>query len=72
MTTAVQEYQPVRVEAALAADRLGTLSVLGYVLSGVASRLLPASSAVLLLAGLARAGWLYAFRRDSYERIGGR
>src|SRR2546429_7863407 len=36
MTTAVHEHPSVRLDPTLAADRLGTLSVLGYVLSGVA------------------------------------
>jgi amino acid transporter len=36
MSVPVHEYQPSRVETALAAERLGTSSVLGYVLSGVA------------------------------------
>ena len=129
MTTIVHDRPTTRVEPALAADRLGILSVLGYVrilglfaltsvavfwfyrreshaqniwvgavapvlsaaglgwlfaqvrlndplLPGeqtpsLASRLLSASSIVLLLAGLARAGWLYAYHRDTYRRIGG-
>jgi amino acid transporter len=45
--------------------------LLGEQTPSLASRLLPASSIVLMLAGLARAGWLYAFHRDAYRRIGG-
>lgn len=45
--------------------------LLGEQSPSLASRLLPASSVALLLAGLARAGWLYAHHRDTYLRIGG-
>ncbi|OLB80261.1 MAG: hypothetical protein AUI14_07265 [Actinobacteria bacterium 13_2_20CM_2_71_6] len=44
--------------------------LLGEQAPSLASRLLPASGAALLLVGLARAGWLYLFRREVYQRIG--
>lgn len=44
--------------------------LLGEQTPSLASRLLPASSVVLLLAGLARAGWLYAYRPATYQRLG--
>jgi amino acid transporter len=44
--------------------------LLGEQSPSLASRLLPLSAAGLLLIGLARAGWLYAFKRDIYHRVG--
>jgi amino acid transporter len=44
--------------------------LLGEQSPSLASRLLPASSVVLFGVGLARAGWLYAFKRDVYRRVG--
>jgi amino acid transporter len=44
--------------------------LLGEPAPSLASRLLPAASLALLTVGLARAGWLYAFDRDTYERVG--
>jgi amino acid transporter len=44
--------------------------LLGESTPSLASRLLPAGGVVLLLVGLARAGWLYAFHRDIYQQVG--
>jgi amino acid transporter len=44
--------------------------LLGEQAPSAASRILPALSGVLLLAGLLRAAWLRAFRHDVYRRVG--
>ncbi len=44
--------------------------LLGEQTPSTASRLLPLSGAALLGIGLLRAGWLYAFRRDTYDQVG--
>jgi amino acid transporter len=46
--------------------------LLGEPTPSAASRVLPALSGVLLLAGLLRAGWLYAVRPDVYRQVGHR
>jgi amino acid transporter len=44
--------------------------LLGEATPSLAARLLPAFGVCCLLAGLARAGYLYRFHRETYERIG--